>query len=153
MALAATIVAWGAAFVLPLSAPWAAVVVILLSAGGGIANAWFERRLGVVPLQRSPGARRIPLRLALWGGIVPVAWLPVAWALAMLTSRWGPELIFKPSFQGRIEVNHVRIGDVDESVGVALGAAFQRIALHRDNGQGHILAGLGPLSSHSGERR
>jgi hypothetical protein len=129
LGLAGTAVVWGAALLLPLAAPLAAAVAVLLAAGGGMANSWLERRLGAVPRLRAPGERRIPLRLALWACVVPIAWLPVAWMLAMLTSRWGPELIFKPSFQGRILLAALWLAPLGAALGLARATLERRFGL------------------------
>jgi hypothetical protein len=101
-AAAATATVVLAAFLLPASAPAAFAVLILMSAGGGSAIAWLEERSGIAPRIRVPGDRRLALRVVLWGLVVPVIWVPLAWIIAAISSPWGPEAIFKPSMQWRV---------------------------------------------------
>jgi len=91
-----------AAFLLPLSAPAACLLLILMAAGGGAATAWLEERGAIATPTRVPGDRRLLLRAVLWGLVVPVVWIPVAWIIATMTSPWGPEVVFKPSMQWRV---------------------------------------------------
>lgn len=100
--IAATVVMALAAFLLPVSAPVMALGVALIAAGGGVATAGLEARAMIAPCTRLPGERRLVLRVLLWGIVLPVVWIPVAWLVAAMTSPWGAEAILKPSMQWRV---------------------------------------------------
>src|SRR5215471_5207952 len=101
-AIVATSVMVLAAFLLPIAAPAMALGVALVAMGGGVATAWHERRAAIAPATRLPGERRLILRALLWGFVLPVIWIPLAWFIATMTSPWGAEVILKPSMQWRV---------------------------------------------------
>ncbi len=100
------LLALAVALLLPVPAPTAGTLVCLIAVATGLASAWQESRMGVAP-GRVAGDRRLGLRLALWGLVLPVVWIPVAWLITLCTGRWGAEVMFKPSLQGRILVSAV----------------------------------------------
>jgi hypothetical protein len=105
-AAAGGLLALAVALLLPVPAPAAGALVCLIAVATGLAIAWQETRLGVAPA-RLVGEGRLGMRVALWGLIVPVVWIPVAWLITLSTGRWGAEVMSKPSLQGRILVSAV----------------------------------------------
>ena len=118
------------AFLLPVAAPVACLLLVLMAAAGGAAIAWRETRAGVAPLTRVPGERRLVLRAVLWGLVVPVLWIPLAWFIATLSSPWGPEAIFKPSMQWRVlAAAALCLAPLGVAIGVARGLLERRFRI------------------------
>ena len=129
-AVAATGAILLAAFLLPVSAPVAGVVLTLMAAAGGAAIAWREMVAGLAPRTRVPGDRRLVLRAVLWGLVVPVIWIPIAWFIATASSPWGAEAILKPSMQWRVLAAAVLwLAPLGVAVGVARGLLERRFRI------------------------
>ena len=130
LTLAATGAGLLVAFLLPVAAPVACLLLVLIAAAGGAAIAWRETQAGLAPLTRVPGDRRLVLRAVLWGLVVPVLWIPLAWFIATLSSPWGPEAIFKPSMQWRVLVAAALwLAPLGVAIGLARGLLERRFRI------------------------
>lgn len=129
-AVAATGAVLLAAFLLPVSAPVAGVILTLMAAAGGAAIARLEAQAALAPLTRVPGDRRLVLRAVLWGLVVPVIWIPLAWFIATLSSPWGAEAILKPSMQWRVlAAAALWLAPLGVAVGLARGLLERRFRI------------------------
>jgi len=98
-AAALAVTGLGVAFALlaPVPAGAAAVLALLMWAASGVAAAAFESRLGLAPLVPWSSDPRPGLQALTWGATLLVSGISVAFGLAVITTRWGMEILGKPS--------------------------------------------------------
>lgn len=96
-ALALTGLGVGVALLVPLSQIPAAAAVSLLWLAAGLAAGWVERRAGLAPEIPWTDEPRTGLQVLTWSATFAVVGVPLAFGLATISTRWGPEIFAKPS--------------------------------------------------------
>lgn len=96
-ASAATSLGLAVALLAPVTTGTAAVLILAVWAVAGAAAAVFESRSGMAPPVPWASDPRPGLQALTWGGTLLVAGISLAFSLAGITTRWGMEILGKPS--------------------------------------------------------
>lgn len=85
------------ALLAPVTLTVAAGLIVAVWTAAGLAAAVFEQRNGLAPLVPWAAEPRAGLQALTWGATLLVAAIPVAFSLAVFSTRWGTEIFAKPS--------------------------------------------------------